>query len=213
MDKAIERIKNGSRVRLRGHIGPEFYNGLAKTGNEGWITQHRYDRNGLPEVYIQWDRTHWADNDQPDRWTYEEHFDIVEEPKMAEDKDMDPAEVAKAIELYRMMKAMNGDNVGGEPSVSDLDAEMKAHYTANAEKARQLIDKGEAFVLIAVTREENDAAPMGELRVGMAHSSLSPETDVLVGSQLSVLAAQYHEDAALTLIHHYTQDRPDAGDL
>lgn len=217
MDGTEPRIPDNSRVRLRGHIGPEFYSGLAKTGNEGWIRKHRFDRNGLPECWIEWDREHWADNMQPDQWTYEEHFDVIEEGKpMSDNEQFSPHEMEMMKAFVRMMR--EGDegqpSVPVEPEVTDLEAEQMAYHTGQQQRVKDLLETGdvEAFSFISVSRKPDEELPKGALVLNLASSSLNPETHSLLGMQISSVAAEFHKDAALTLIHHFTTDGDEDGD-
>src|SRR5271170_1972050 len=74
------RLPIDSRVRLRDGIDPSLYKGFSCTGNEGWVRDHRADEHGYPQVMVEWDHDHWAYNGAPNCWTWENHFDLVEEP-------------------------------------------------------------------------------------------------------------------------------------
>lgn len=212
-------IPDNSRVRLRDYIGPEFYEGMAKSGNEGWIRKHRVDpRNGLPEVYIEWDREHWADNMQPNRWTFEDHFDVIEEgdgnSTMSEDNEITPEEWAAFLKFREFMKGSESEpEPEVEPEVTDLEAEQYAYFTAQTEHAKDILNDSEAFFIIGVQRRAPDEqAPRGNLVVNTAGSCLSPETDVLLGMQLSSFASKFHDEAALMLIRQLTSQGDDDGD-
>jgi hypothetical protein len=210
MEGTKPRISDNSRVRLRGLVDPTFYEGMAKTGNEGWVRKHRIDRNGLPEVWVEWDREHWADNMQPNRWTFEEHFDVVEEGSaMAEDNDITPEDMKLFLQFRQMMQGQE-KSVAPDPEVIDLEANHQAHFVAQKERATELMNEAEAFFYIGVSRQvDGESSPRGALVVGTAGDSLSPETDLVLGMQLSAFAARFHDEAALMLIQHLTTDDDD----
>lgn len=191
------RYQDGTRVRLRGEVDPTFYAGLAKVGNEGWITSHRTDRNGLPECYIQWDRLHWADNRQPNGWTYEEHFDLVKEPVT------DTPTPEQLAHLWTTMKAIFVGDTPGPPVEPQADDKV-AQYQESAKEAAAAVEDAEAFITITVSRDPDEAAPDGRMGVSMFGFSISPETEAVLGMQLAQAAAKFHQDAALLNIKHFT---------
>lgn len=206
------KIPDRTRVRLLGHIDGSFYGGMAKTGNEGWITDHRVDANGLPEAYIKWDREHWADNQQPDRWTFEEHFEPipeVQETRMSKEINKDALwEMFEAFQDSQDVEEVDEADIDED---EDTDAQMWDHYAQQAERVREMLDNGEAFFFVSIQRQEGTVqAPAGQLVIGTAASAVAPECEVLVGHQLSEMASRYHRDAAMTMIQHLTLDRDDA---
>ena len=197
MEGTEYRFEDGSKVKLRGIVGPEFYGGLAKVGNEGWITQHRQDRYGLPEVYIQWDRLHWADNRQPDGWTFEDHFDLVRKPESMSDEPT-PEQMMKIWKFFQSMK--NEEPVEAPEQADDPKIDAHADIAANAKEA---IDRGESFLAISVIRNEpTEDTPKGQLEVLIQGHSLTPESEIIMGMQLSKMAVQFHHEAAISAIEH-----------
>ena len=207
------RFPEKSRVRLRDGIDPQFYNGLAKVGNEGVITGHRRDKLGFPEIYIKWDREHWAYNHQPDCWTYEDHFELVEEPEV-DDKDkremFQQAMSGFADQMAKLM-GMADAEPQAEPKVEvqsdpedDLPfANREERFNAQRDRAIELLKQEgtESFVVTAIRRRPHPDALEGELRAGVAHDSLSPEAELANGAQLAALAAQFHEAAAILQLY------------
>src|SRR5271165_7482108 len=103
MDTAY-RIPLNSRVSLRDGIDSDLYRGYSCTGNEGWIRNHRTDEHGYFQVLIEWDHDHWAYNGAPNCWTWEDHFDLVEEPKMPEmPSSQDPQEASTPEDALRRL--------------------------------------------------------------------------------------------------------------
>jgi hypothetical protein len=196
------KFKDASRVKLRDGIDPTFYQGMAKVGNEGWITQHRVDRNGLPEAYVQWDRNHWADNKQPDTWTFEEHFDLVKEPSMADQSTPDPQDFMAflASQFQQFQAQQGGDHTGPAPVLEVPDE----GHNKQVLRSQKIVEDSESFMTVSVSRQGNDATPQGELVVSIAHSSTTPEAEALMGAQVAEMAAKLHFEAALLNIQTFT---------
>jgi hypothetical protein len=198
------------RVRLRDGISPEFYGGWARTGNEGWITERRKDHHNLPEVFVKWDEAHWAYNRQQDCWTYEEHFDLVEETMSEEQNDQSKAleEVTSAfVGALRNILAPQQEPPQLLPSPVEAasDASSRAsEYAEMVARASEILHDSEAFAIVSVSRKDDPRAPAGQLAAIVVADSLTPESEALVGAQLSTLANRYHNDTALMLIGHLT---------
>lgn len=196
MDTAY-RFAEGTRVRLRDGIDPSFYSGMARVGNEGWIAAlRRDDRFGLPEVFIKWDRNHWADNGQPDSWTYEEHFDLVEEPKQMSPLPRNPDD-RPPKNFAEFLAAMMGDKREAQPDESNVD-----EYADRVAQLIEVLGHSEAFIAVAIVRQPDDQAPKGVLIPVGVQGSMTPESLMLAGSQLARLAARHHEELALLGIQH-----------
>lgn len=197
------------RVRLRDGIGPEFYGGWARTGNEGWITDRRKDHHNLPEVFVKWDEAHWAYNRQPDCWTYEEHFDLVEEPMSEDNQDNALEQVTTAFvgALRDIMSSRPGEPpqlVSPVEEAAQGASARTAEYVESVNQVVQALQDSEAFAIISVSRKPNPNAPAGQLTALALGDAMTPEAEALVGAQLSALATRYHNDTALMLIGHLT---------
>ena len=210
------KFTDNTRVKLR-PVDPTFYSGMAKTGNEGWIIKHRVDKFGLPEVFIRWDPDHWAYNEQPDCWTYEEHFDLAEAEKvekMAQDdnKKLTPEDIARLKRFINRYERGDEDAANQAPEqlseVQVLTDQLDERHAEQITKSQKIVEGAEAFFTVSIHRGEHPDAPMGELRIHTAGSSQSPETDALLGAQLSTMAASFHNDTALMNIRFLT----DVGD-
>src|SRR4051794_22950181 len=77
------------RVKLKGDR-TEVYE-LARAGAEGWVRDRRYDpldpSGGIRMVFVEWDSDHWGYNQQPNMWTFEDHFEPIEETMSDEKKN------------------------------------------------------------------------------------------------------------------------------
>ncbi len=158
---ATHRLPLNSRVRLRDGIDPALYNGFTCTGNEGWIRNQRDDEAGYSHVLIEWDHDHWAYNGAPNCWTWEDHFDLVEEPKMPE-MPQDPQETSTPEEALRRLT---------EQFVSGLSAILKPETEEQpaliedvpdpqrgqdiTDEAVEALKNGKAFVVVSIQESEN----------------------------------------------------------
>src|SRR5574338_1211558 len=97
MEDNSDRIDVGTKVELR----PEMAGVYAKAtaGSVGTITGVKEDE-GFDMVYIEWDKTHWRYNGEPDGWTFESHFvptsqtnlfKTLEDPQEFKDRVMERA--------------------------------------------------------------------------------------------------------------------------
>lgn len=215
----------GDRVKLRDGIDPSFYEGMSKVGNEGWVTAHRRDRFGLPEVYVRWDPNHWAYNRQRDGWTYQEHFDPVKEQKSVSDK-ADQAREAALTFANQIASIFVQDDPGAPaaavveqrtaptPMVGDAAQDEVAEYAQDIEKARTVALGSESFITLAITRKPDDRAPQGALHLEVVGNALTPEASALLGAHLSRIGADCHMTSATSHILRYAAQRekgPDGG--
>lgn len=204
------RLPLKARVRLRDGLDPSLYSGMAKVGNEGWITARRNDRFGLPEVYIHWDPYHWAYNYQPDCWTYEEHFDIVE-GDMADNKDIRKQlgelaanfadQLASAIEANdtsTVPEAIQEEILDEGRDVQEFASDEQ--YAESVAKVMDALNGSDAFLLVAVKREAHPMAKDGLIKPRIVADAKSADSQLLVGMQAASVAASYHADAGIALI-------------
>lgn len=205
-----------TRVKLRDGIDPAFYDGMAKVGNEGWITAQRRDRRfDLPEVYIQWDPTHWSYNKQPDQWTFQEHFDPVEETPVSEDADkINETIQAMAAEFAAgVAKAISGGQSPAAPvppattDPLDVVVDPEKLYAEAMQEAFEVLPGAEGFVLIVVNRESHPEAPEGALMASRFGSAKTPEAEILIGAQVAHTGSVFHRQTALDLISRVVGDR------
>src|ERR1039458_6287810 len=197
------RLPVEGRVKLRDGIEPSFYGGWARTGNEGWIIARRTDHHGLPEVFVKWDETHWAFNRQPDCWTYEDHFDIVEGTDMA-DKDELTQKLEKITSAFTASLVETLSAKPGPPPelVAPVEVEdtSESEYQLAMNAAFEQLQDSEAFMVASISRKSDSRAPGGALLANIVQDATSPEAEALLGAQLSAVAARYHADTAMMVI-------------
>lgn len=215
MDGTDFRLPVNARVRLRDGIDPAFYEGMAKVGNEGWITAHKRDKFDLPQVYVRWDTNHWSYNRQPDGWTFEDHFDLIEDAMSeAEDNTRKAVEAASAEFAKTMAKLLGSETPAPEKAEhqsimipgTQPAHNSKGHYEEAVQAAKEALSDSEAFVTVVIRRSQHPDASQGMLRSILVVDSLSPEAEVLVGAQASAVAAQFHEAAAILQVYALSEE-------
>src|ERR1700694_5904746 len=87
-DESLHKFaKKNRRVRLREDKADVYTKAYA--GSEATIRELGIDVGDFPMVFVEWDKKHWLYNGESDMWTFESHFDPVEEVTMPE-KDANP---------------------------------------------------------------------------------------------------------------------------
>jgi hypothetical protein len=181
----------GDRVKLK-DIPPEFYGGWACVGNEATIKGLRKDQYGLPEVYIEWDKNHWAYNNARDGWTFQEHFDLMEKG-MSEDEK-------------RKLRPSFGRKRNQEAAEKQLPLEPQSKREqvmstpTSVEDAKKLIDQAESFVIIAVVKEDDPKVPKGILIPVAYEHAKTPESELVAQMATTQFAAKAHQELAIHAI-------------
>lgn len=203
MDGTGFHIPRNRRVRLRNTVDPAVYGDFACVGNEGWVEDRREDRFGLPEVLIKWDTNHWAYNGVPDCWTFEEHFELVED-NMNKQQQAQQA----ALEFANTMASLFTDDEPQEPQTEDLTTRIlnggslfggmppqeKATdpYQEAAEAASQRLADSEGFIVIGVDRRED-----GMLEPFALGYSKTTKAELAVEAHMAGVNARAHQELAL----------------
>ena len=170
------KTHKNDRIRLKGQGQDALYE-AACAGSEGWVRHQRHDQLGYPEIFVEWDRTHWTYNGEKDGWTMESHFDIVEDA-MTEPSGNDD-------DLLKRLAKERGFDLVPVAEKEDIDAE----YRHIAEEAYEAIREGEAFLVICVNKLDD-----GTSRVAQVFNGFKTEPDqLLVEANLTRLGAKAHE--------------------
>lgn len=161
MEKQQHTTKKDQKVRLKSNGQDALYS-HAYAGSEGWVRDQKTDPLGYPLVFIEWDREHWADNGEPNKWAFEAHFEPVEGDAVSEQpRDMN--------DFMGMMAQMYEQWVGSKdapaPAESQEDSEPQEDDTKNdrflaaLSKAFEAVKlDGEAFLLVAVHKVDDTQA-------------------------------------------------------
>lgn len=217
MQKPEQRFKINTRVRLRGGVDPIFFNGYGRAGQEGWVRKRKRDRYGYPEVLVEWDRNHWADNQQPNCWSMEGQFEAVEDSMSeAVNPNESREEQIRGI-TEKFISALFGtlgvdqeeaeqDRAEEEPS-EDLDPEQ---WDTLAAAAADSVRQAPAYVVIALEHLQviDGAPPMIIPRV--FHAAREPDLKLITQSHLAhVLASMQDETIAGVLEQQVGDDSED----
>lgn len=192
------RFKEGERVKLRGDVHPVFYQGYGCVGNEGWVKARRLDNFGYPQIFVQWDSDHWSWNGTPDMWTWEGHFDKVDE-SMSEEEDRS---LAKDLIEFLQTRVREPESTPAPKNELERaqDESRLGDYKKSLAEAMEAASRGEAFAIVTVVRREHEGAPGGILMPLAFVENKTPEAGILVNNQISTMAAQSHEAMALAIL-------------
>lgn len=218
MDKPEQRFKINTRVRLRGGVDPNFFEGLGRVGNEGWIRRRKRDRYGYPEVLIEWDRDHWAYNGQPDCWTMEGQFEAVEENEVSQAPEPNQSRDEKVRGLTEqfinaLFGALGVDEETPSPPPEEIPEEEQEddsdQWEALAAAAADAVQHAPAYVVIALEHIQADGAPP-MIIPRVFHAAREPDYKLITQSHLAhVLASMQDESIAETLQQRAGNDSED----
>lgn len=190
---------DSGRVALRGDR-TELY-ALAKAGAEGWIRAQRYDpldpSGNIRMVYVEWDKDHWAYNEQPDTWAFEDHYELanerVDETSTSDDND----DIRDALRLIMGHLGM-GEETPPQGDLHEAEADdgldSQEQYMETLKEAIGVASGGEAFLIVTVGRDVSGGRPT--LAPHLFRAETSPEASVLVGAHMSHLGSLYHRELA-----------------
>lgn len=214
MDKPEQRFNIDTRVKLREGVDPSLYGGFSRVGNEGWIRKRKRDRYGYPQVFIQWDKDHWAYNGAEDGWTWEGQFEAVEENQMADaaqpnNQDELQATVRGITENF--VQAIFGalgapaaqveppsDDIAEQPQADAEESEGSDKWEDLATQAGEAITTAPAYLVIALERAEVPGAPP-MIIPRVFHAAREPEHALIVQSQLAHVLASL-QDATIARV-------------
>jgi hypothetical protein len=192
MTKQEHKTKIGDRVILKGQGQDSLYQ-AAYAGAEGWVRKHRHDPLGYPEIFVEWDKSHWTYNGESDGWTMEAHFDIVEDEMDHDDKHP----ISEHL-LNKMAQQMGYDLVP-KGQKADKNAALAAEYDRIAVHAMEAITEGDAFVLITVS-ENNDGD--GPAKIAEVFNGYKDEvSQYLVEANVSRIGSKAHERVITHILH------------
>jgi len=200
----------GTRIRLKDGIDPSFYNGFSRVGNEGIIRKCKLDKYGFPQIYIEFDKNHWAWNGTEDGWTWASHFEAVEENEMDDQQKNNKESLEDTVKgiTENFVQALFGAMSPAEQSkpedpgaslddISDSEDDSNDWESLLAEAGESLA-KSPAYLLIALEYvEAPNAPPMIVPRV--FHGARDPEYALIVQSQLAHVVASF-QDATIAAV-------------
>jgi hypothetical protein len=209
--------RKDQRVRLKSNGEDNLYM-FAAAGSEGWVRDQTHDPTGFPMVLIEWDKNDWRYNGEPNRWTFEAHFEPVEDDKMADEapklpEGMDPQAMMAAFAQF--LQSQTGDTSGAVSQQSAVDAEtakMRGEFDKLVTEVSDRLHtpKVESMLVLWVEREKGDG-PDQVLVPRVANYYMTPESGYLLESHLSKLAAMAHDEAVMARIDQILRERASGG--
>lgn len=214
MNQPDQRFDINTRVKLRDGVDPSLYNGFSRVGNEGWIRNRRRDKYGYPQVFIQWDKDHWAYNHQEDGWTWEGQFEEVK------DNNMDSSDQSNNLEnqirditenFVSAIFSTLGQNQQPDPtqetSIEDDAANIDdTPWDKLASEATESLAKSRGYLLISLEDAEADNAP--EMIIPRIFQACrEPDYALMIQSQLSHFLASSQDHLISKLLESKTKGK------
>ena len=169
MDPQEHKYPLNTRVRLK-DIEPGMYGGYAAVGNEGWIKGRSKDAYGYPMVLIKWDKNHWAYSaGLPDVWTYENHFEPVEQPEEQLMEEPQPDPIAAFLEAMIPKETPRAD----------------ADYDEKIVEALKFLKASDAYLVIGVDSKN--------MRPKVWRAAKNLPAGLIIDVLTSKMAAETHE--------------------
>lgn len=205
-------LQVNDHVRLRDERADVYT--LVYGGAEGWVRDRRIDRLGdFPMVYIQWDQEHWTYNGQPDMWTYEVHFDKIEDEDqtMSEPSNDDVRTALDVLSKRLLGESPSEQQSEGERRAEAVTPEDHQQFERVLERAIAMVKDSDAFLIACVSKEDTpgDSPLKFALTPAVFSYALSPESAVLIDAQLSEIIAQSHQRLAFDQIHRIVESSDD----
>ena len=210
---------DSGRVRLRGDR-TDVYD-LAKANSEGWVRARSHDPvGGFRMVLIEWDEKHWTYNGQGNMWTYEDHFEPVQEQEVMSKDDDELRAALKVIAAKLGDDKKEADPVeddvatilgGGDDE--DPDAFTPAtndEYLSTLKQAMKAASQAEGFVLIAVGTEEHPQTGRPVLAPHIFKADKTEEASLLVGTHLHQLGLMAHQELAFEAVTAVLQEKAES---
>lgn len=198
MIKQDHKTEKGDRVRLKGQGQDSLYE-AAYAGAEGWVRKHRHDPLGYPEIFVEWDKTHWTYNGEDDGWTMESHFDILED-EMHHDDDKHPI----SEHLLKKMAEQMGYDLSPREETDKGGRDLSAEYERIAEGALEAIAEGTAFIVIAVREFDSGHGPMRATEVFNGYKD--EISQYLLEANISRIGSKAHERVISKILHELMEE-------
>lgn len=155
------------------------------TGARAWVRRRREDPGVDPEIYVEWDKTHWRYHGERDGWTFAHHFQPVGANEIFDHEQLDAADFIKEAE--RRLDAERCPDCGEIHGDAD---DYLATLAAGSEAALQ----GEAFLMITLGGEARDGVTLYQPRVWAR--ALNDTAREMIEAQIVDLASQLLQDHA-----------------
>lgn len=201
MNKPEQKFPVNARVRLRDGVDPGLYGGFSRVGNEGWIRKRRRDKYGYPQVFIEWNRDNWAYNGTEDCWTWEGHFEAVEENSMADSSNQED-QIREITErfvkaIFSTLGTGSQDTSADEPEEQEAEGDGEKWEDLIAQ-AQSSLSKAPAYLLVVLEHADApNAPPMIIPRV--FHGAKDADHALIVQSQLAHIVALFQDSTIASI--------------
>lgn len=152
------------------------------TGARGWVRARRELPQQDPEIFIEWDQSHWRYHGEKDGWTYEHHFRPVQD----EVADVEPNNLMEHIlsEAKRKVEAERCPHCG---EIHD----EKDDYISTLSLAQETALGADGFFMVTLTPEHRDGMTIYAPK--LFSNALNETAQKMIEAQLVHLATQLFE--------------------
>lgn len=200
------KYPEGSKVRLKKSRADVYK--MAHAGSEGFIRHRGLDVGDFPMIWIEWDKNTWNYNGEQDMWTFEDHFEPIEEEKTVSEEKLTPEQaMAKMAEIFALMgvaepKVKEETKEEQKPQLKKVEshdfsppvAKDMEEYMQELTDGLDAASEGEGFILIAIK-----AVPRMD---GSEEKFLIPETFVKFNSEPAGYTLQLAVSAVHDIFHN-----------
>lgn len=199
-----------TKVRLKQDRDRSY--ALAPGGSEGWIRKQKVDYPNVPMVYIEWDINHWRYQGEPPQWTFEDHFEAVEEIQMAEDEGF-KIDGDKLIDfLIEQKKSQEGSKTPQEPAREESPSKGFLPTVSANEYDERLVDASteathaEGFILISIAKRDIEGHEVHTANLDYAYRTEA--AGLLCEAQLATALAEIVRQNASQRLAELQDDEP-----
>jgi hypothetical protein len=183
-------IEIGQKVELKPGMDGVYQK--AGPASQALVLDKKTDTDGFEMLKVQWDREHWRYNGEPDQWTHESHFQVVNVTGLYEAQKNPRDFAAKMIDRAE------------EEGVPEEQIEK---YIDQLNEIVNLLAESEGFIIMTARQEPSPTQPDDDVLIPYAYGSfLSPQAMVLLEAQMMQMAAQAHQEMAERMMERFKRD-------
>lgn len=195
MDDNSEQIEVGTKVELRPEMAGVYKR--ASAGSVGIVADLKVDE-GFPMVYIEWDKSHWRYNGEPDGWTFESHF-----------KPTNQTNLLKALEDPKGFSERVIDRVGQTFDATQEDyARVLDGYLEQLNEVVNLLSESNGFIVLASRDEVHPEDPEKQIIVPYVYGGfLDQESMILLETQMMQMTGNAQMELAQQILRQLNQHK------
>jgi len=183
MTEQAYKLKENQRVKLKSDGQDRLYL-HACAGSVGRIKAHKRDKHGYAMVFVEWDKDHWTFNGEPDGWTFEDHFESMEDAMPDNDSLEDEV---KAFLKWRQEREEKAEDIT-EPDTDSL-------YREELDQAYETAKSANAFMLVSISNIPESPGVSFDPRI--FHFYKDQSSGLILETQISSIAARAHQLLAI----------------